>query len=273
MDRDLNFTRLMSSSSQTPPRNPKRRDPPLSCWSPAHTSLLLHLVSGECFGSFFSGEQQQQGLLREFLPPATIGLLLPSPDDFRPCSPATGESSPPATPSTLPAAAERKEPRRQFFSFVFCRRWPPSLVVQPPFFLPVSVLPSTLFLSLCMAVRETVGSVSILPRDWKSPGLTLEFFRWLETVSGDLPATGHRGLGGSGGWIGVGLLNPANTLCMSYLSVVRSKRVIPANCRAFLASSLLFPAVLDHHSRPCYGGRWWWSNIGPHMVAWWVRRR
>ena len=54
-----------------------------------------------------------------------------------------------------------------------------------------------------------------------------------EAVSGDPPATGHRGLGGSGCWNGIRPLNPATTWCMLYLPVVRSKCIVPASCRVF----------------------------------------
>ena len=50
--------------------------------------------------------------------------------------------------------------------------------------------------------------------------MSLFLFWVFGAVSGDLPATGHCGLGGSGNWKGVGLLTPANPSCLLFVPVV-----------------------------------------------------
>ena len=72
-------------------------------------------------------------------------------------SPPTCSSSPTGArpPFTLLLLTWDKDPAGSPSFSVFCRRRPPKVVVWPPFFLPVSILPSTLFLSMCKAVRES----------------------------------------------------------------------------------------------------------------------
>ncbi|KAL4592495.1 hypothetical protein LXL04_005493 [Taraxacum kok-saghyz] len=60
----------------------------------------------------------------------------------------------------------------------------------------------------------------------------------LYSVSGDLPATGHYGLSGSGGWKGVELLKPANPSCLLYVPVIDQGVLFRKWINAFLHGDL-----------------------------------